>query len=76
MTDVRTILAALRQRVKQIGSQRDVAAAAGCSQQYLSDVLAGRRPPRGKLLFWLGYKTVTSYAPHGRDFDKGGPRDG
>ncbi len=50
------LLDELRARVDSIGSQRKLAIAIGCSQQYLSDVLSGRRLPGPLILRGLGYE--------------------
>ena len=42
-------------------TQKDVAAKLGVSQQYLSDVLTGRRAPGKSILDALGLEKVISY---------------
>lgn len=49
------LLDQLRQRVRQAGTQKAFAASCGITQQYLSDVLSGRREPGPKLYRALGY---------------------
>jgi transcriptional regulator with XRE-family HTH domain len=53
------VLQVLEQRVRAVGSQHALALAIGCSDQYLSDILRGRRPPGRKVLRALGYELVT-----------------
>lgn len=43
------------------GSQKGFAAEAGISEQYLSDVLNGRREIGNKLLKWFGMERVVFY---------------
>lgn len=47
--------------VISIGSQKAAAERWGVSEQYLSDVLSGRRQPGAKLCATVGYKRVISY---------------
>ncbi len=55
------LLAVIRARVATVGSQKRLADALGCSQQYLSDVLAERRDPGPTLLRKLGYEAETIF---------------
>lgn len=55
------MLSELRRRIDAAGSQKAVAEAAGVSQQFLTDVLKGRRAPSGALINWLGYKREIVY---------------
>jgi len=41
--------------------QKIMASSIGVSESFLSDVLAGRREPTGKILDYLGYERVVSY---------------
>jgi DNA-binding transcriptional regulator YdaS (Cro superfamily) len=51
-----SILDAIRKRVKSAGSQRAAAESIGISQQYLNDVLRGRKQPGPKFLAFFGYE--------------------
>jgi hypothetical protein len=55
------LLIFLRAECAKEGSQKDWAKAHGMSAVYVSDVLAGRREPAGKLLEALGVERVISY---------------
>ena len=43
------------------GTQKQVAARIGCSQQFLGDVLRGMRPPTGAVLAYLGIEKKCDY---------------
>lgn len=45
----------LKRKIKTAGTQREMAAQLGVSQQYLSDVLKGRREPGPKLAEAMGF---------------------
>ena len=60
------VLSALRADVQRSGQQA-VAQRAGISKGLLSNVLLGRREPRGKLLRYLGYRRVIAYERIGDD---------
>lgn len=55
------LIALLRRRIKECGSQKDFAATAGISAQYVSDVLHGRREPGESILDALGLQKVVTY---------------
>lgn len=55
------VLDKLRKAVNRLDGQRKWAAQAGVSQQYVADVLAGRREPGQKILDGLGLERVVSY---------------
>ena len=55
------LLARLRRECEQVGSQASWAKANGMSAVYVSDVLAGKREPAGKLLEALGVERVIAY---------------
>jgi DNA-binding transcriptional regulator YdaS (Cro superfamily) len=60
LTD-RDVIKRLQSAVQAAGSQRAFAAAHGVSEQYLSDVLRGRREIGQKILDTLGLERVVSY---------------
>lgn len=47
--------------IAELGSQKAVAKKLKISQQYLNDILRGRREPGDKILKPLGLKKVISY---------------
>lgn len=47
--------------IKVSGSQKQFAKEAGISEQYLSDVLNGRRDVGDKILKWFGLERVVYY---------------
>ncbi len=55
------IIARLRAAVTQAGSQKAFADLHHISEQYLSDVVRGRREPGRKILDVLGVERVVSY---------------
>jgi transcriptional regulator with XRE-family HTH domain len=59
--DAKEVRAAIRARVKELGSQRAVANELRVSVQYLNDVLRGRRDPGDKLLKGLGLQRQVDY---------------
>lgn len=52
------VVAALREHVHKVGSQKLVAAYVGVSASYLNDVLHGKRRINGALLRYLGYERI------------------
>ncbi len=61
MLDHAQLIALLKQQAKDAGSQKQLAFKWGISQQYLSDVMDGRRMPGKKILDALGYEPVVVY---------------
>jgi transcriptional regulator with XRE-family HTH domain len=55
------LIALLRRRIKECGSQKDFAAVAGISAQYVSDVLHRRREPGEAILSALKLEKVVTY---------------
>lgn len=55
--DVRTMLRAYKGKTEQ----KSFALKIGCSQQFLSDVLTGRRDPTGPVLEYLGLERWVTY---------------
>lgn len=55
------LLATLKDKLTGFRTQNELAAAAGVSPQYLTDVLHGRRDITGRLLDYLGFKRVRFY---------------
>lgn len=55
------LVSLLKQQVKDAGSQKQFAFRWGISQQYLTDVLKGRRMPGPKILKMLGYESMVVY---------------
>lgn len=53
------VITALRERVSDKGSQKDVANEIGVSTTHLSDVLSGNRNLGGKILDRLGFVKIT-----------------
>ena len=51
----------IRARVTSAGGQKQFADAAGVSQGYVNDILAGKRAPGRKILQALGYRKVLLY---------------
>lgn len=51
----------VRAKAKAMGGQAALAAAAGISPSFLSDVLAGRREPSGALLAFMALRRHVSY---------------
>ncbi len=54
-------LARLQREVERYGNQKRTAEALGISEQFLTDVLKGRRGPGDKLLKALGLKKRVEY---------------
>lgn len=50
----------------RLGSQRALARAADCSEQFLSDILRSLREPGDKTLAYLGLVKRVVYSPKGR----------
>ncbi len=64
MTDtypISAVIAELVELVKRQGSQKQAAKFLGISEQYLADVLRGRRAPGKKVLEALGLQKVVVY---------------
>lgn len=55
------VIVRLRAAIQAAGSQKAFAQQHRISQQYISDVLAGRRKPGQKILDALGIEQVVSY---------------
>lgn len=55
------VKALLRRQCEKVGGQAQWARSNGVSAVYVSDVLAGRRGPAGKLLTALSLERVISY---------------
>lgn len=53
----------LKYIIEQEGSQKDYAQKVGVSEQYLSDVINGKRRPGKKLLVGMGWERITLYGP-------------
>lgn len=53
----------LKRQLSDHESQRAMALEIGCSTQFLSDVLHGKRAPSGKVLTYLGLERFTAYRP-------------
>lgn len=51
----------LKYIIEQEGSQKDYAQKVGVSEQYLSDVINGKRRPGKKLLRGMGWERITLY---------------
>jgi hypothetical protein len=51
----------IQQLVNSFSTQKKVAEFLGISEQYLTDILRGRRKPGPKLLLRLGWKKVEGY---------------
>lgn len=58
---------ALREEVRRIGSQKAFAEAHGISEQYVSDMLRGRRAISDRVLGSLGLERVTTIEYRRRD---------
>jgi DNA-binding transcriptional regulator YdaS (Cro superfamily) len=61
MLNEQEMMERLRAAIQVAGSQKAFAKAHGVSQQYISDVLMGRRGAGEKLLDALGLERVVSY---------------
>jgi len=61
------LLARLRRECDRAGGQTAWARSNNMSAVYVSDVLAGKREPAGKMLAALGVERVVSYRLIGRD---------
>ncbi len=51
----------LRCKAEELGSQKALAAACGVSDQFLSDIILGKREPSGKPLEFLGMRRTVRY---------------
>lgn len=65
-TQLRTLLAAHASAATPNGKQKELAKMIGISESFLSDVLAGRREPTGKILEFFGYERVVTYLYTGK----------
>lgn len=61
LLDLDGVLALLRWKCQEAGSQKAFADKHGLSKQYLSDVVRGDRPPGPAILRALGLDVVTRY---------------
>ncbi len=61
MSDRVTLLAFIKKQITKHGSQAAYAKHLGISQQYLNDVLHGRRDISSELAQALGYERLTIY---------------
>lgn len=61
MMDLNQVRRLLKKQVREIGSQKEFAKQLGISQQYLSDVIKGRRMPNEKILKAMGLEFVPCY---------------
>jgi DNA-binding transcriptional regulator YdaS (Cro superfamily) len=59
--DEEDVLEYLRKTVAALGSQKNFAAKAEVSEQYLSDVLRGRLPVGSRILRALNFERVITY---------------
>lgn len=59
----------LRHAVEASGSQKAFADQHALSEQYVGDVLHGRRDPGQKILAALGYERLVFYRQRERDYD-------
>jgi hypothetical protein len=57
----RDFQALLHAEVEKVGSQKAFAIDAGVSQQYVTDLLKGRRKPGRKILAWLKLRKVQDF---------------
>lgn len=55
------VIALLLEETRRAGSQKEWCRAHGISEQYVSDVLKGRRDVGNKVLEALGYRKVVIY---------------
>ena len=51
----------LRRKACELGSQKAVAEHLGVSNTFISDILAGKREPTGKVLAWLRLVRTVRY---------------
>ena len=61
MMELKQVQRLLKERARAIGSQKRLALQLGVSQQYLSDVIHGRRMPNAKILRAMGLELVPCY---------------
>ncbi len=61
MMELKQVQNLLKQRARTLGSQKRLALQLGVSQQYLSDVIHGRRMPNAKILRAMGLELVPCY---------------
>lgn len=57
------VVALLRRRAKEAGSQDALAEELGISRAFLTNILAGRKKPSAKILAQLGLRRVNHYEP-------------
>jgi hypothetical protein len=62
-----TVVAALQTAIHAAGSQKAFAQQHAISEQYITDVLHGRREPGQKILDALGYEKVVLYRKRGSE---------
>ncbi len=55
------LLRQLRRQAKEYGSQKALAIKLGISEQYLSEVLSGKKRPNAKVLRAMGMEMVLMY---------------
>lgn len=60
----------LKGMVYEAGSQKAFAKAHGISEQFLHDILAGRREPGKKLLDAMGWERIITYQPKRDDCEE------
>ncbi len=65
MMDLKQVRCLLKQQAREIGSQKQLAMQLGVSQQYLSDVIKGRRMPNANMLKAMGLEFVPCYRAQG-----------
>lgn len=53
----------LRQKAKELGSQKALAEACGVSDAFISDMILGGREPSGKPLAFIGLRRAVRYEP-------------
>lgn len=53
----------IKRQIERDGSQASFAAHAGISEQYLSDIINGKRAPGQKFLKAIGWERVVFYQP-------------
>jgi len=71
MESNQTVLEFIRSQVTKHGSQKAYARHLGVSQQYLNDVLSGRRDLSAELAALLGYKRLTVFVKRPKSQRKG-----
>lgn len=61
MMELKQVQNLLKQRARPVGSQKRLALQLSVSQQYLSEVIHGRRLPNAKILHAMGLELVPCY---------------